>query len=100
MPHLPEQVHNHNPGSVTLNYPCPVSQLRVVSHNKAKRREAGHVSKITFLSTIPMQVYNTTFDPGWGPDPPQGLGGPPSMFLALMVGTPGFFGSTSHGAHR
>jgi hypothetical protein len=112
MPHSFEQVHNHNLGSVTLNYPCPVSRLRVVSHNRTKHREAGTVSRITFLSIIPMQVYNTTFRPHMGTGPPMRawgpavdicnidggrswiqrqhlLEGPPSRFFTLMVGTPG-----------
>jgi hypothetical protein len=32
--------------------------------------------------------------------PHGGLGGPPSTFLALMVGTPKFSGSTFQGARR
>jgi hypothetical protein len=61
MAHPPEQVYNHNLGSVTQNNPCPVNRLRVVSHNKTKRREVGLMSRITFLLIIPMQVYNTPF---------------------------------------
>jgi hypothetical protein len=41
MIYAPEQVHNHNLDSVALNYPCPVSRLRVVRHNMSKCRESG-----------------------------------------------------------
>jgi hypothetical protein len=76
MPHPFEQVHNHNLGSVTLNYACPVSRLRVVSHNRTKHREAGPMSRITSLSTIPMQAYNITFGSRMGTGPPMGAWGP------------------------
>jgi hypothetical protein len=36
-----KQGHNHNLDSVVLNYPCPVSRLRVVSYNRTKCRESG-----------------------------------------------------------
>jgi hypothetical protein len=39
--HSLEQVNNHSPDSVALNYPCPASRLRVVSHNETKHREKG-----------------------------------------------------------
>jgi hypothetical protein len=38
---VPEQDHNHNLDSVALNYSYPVSQLRVVSHNRTRCRESG-----------------------------------------------------------
>jgi hypothetical protein len=41
MVHAPEQGHNHNLDSVALNYPCPVSRLKVISHNRTKYRENG-----------------------------------------------------------
>jgi hypothetical protein len=39
--HAPKQVHDHNLDSVALNYPCPVSWLMTVRHNKTKCRENG-----------------------------------------------------------
>jgi hypothetical protein len=54
MAHPPEQVQNHNLDSVAVNYPCPISRLRVVSHNRTKHREVGLVSRITFLPIVPM----------------------------------------------
>jgi hypothetical protein len=39
--HASEQGHNHNLDSVVLNYPSPISRLRVVKHNITKYRENG-----------------------------------------------------------
>jgi hypothetical protein len=52
--HATEQAHHHNLDSVALNYPCPVSRLRVVSHNKTKCRENGTHEQNYFLSIMPM----------------------------------------------
>jgi hypothetical protein len=72
----PEQVHNHNLGSVRLNYPCPVSRLRVVSHNRTKRRRAGPMSKITLCLSYPCRFTTHSSDPEWRltPLPHGGLG--------------------------
>jgi hypothetical protein len=89
MAHAPKQGHNNNLDSVALNYPCPVSRLRVVSHNRTKCRENKTCEQNYFLSITPMQVYNTPLGsrmgigrPLWGP------GCPPSTFFMLMVGAP------------
>jgi hypothetical protein len=66
----PEQVHNHNLGSVRLNYPCPVSRLRVVSHNRTKRRRAGPMSKITLCLSYPCRFTTHSSDPEWRLTPP------------------------------
>jgi hypothetical protein len=91
MAHAAEQIHNHNLDSVTLNYPHPVSRLRVVSHNRTKCKDNGTHDQNYFLSIIPMQVTTHLSDPGWGLDPPRWEpGSPPSMFFTLMVGAPGY----------
>jgi hypothetical protein len=92
MAHAPEQGHNHNLDSIALNYPCPISRLRVISHNRTKCRENGTREQNYFLSIMSMQVYNTPLGSwmGTGPPPPlRGPGCPPSMFFTLMVGVPG-----------
>jgi hypothetical protein len=33
--------HNHSLDRAALNYPCPVTRLRVVSHSGTKCRESG-----------------------------------------------------------
>jgi hypothetical protein len=71
MAHAAEQSHNHNLDSVTLNYPHPVSRLRVVSHNRTKCKDNGTSDQNYFLSIMPMQVTTHLSDPGWGPDPPS-----------------------------
>jgi hypothetical protein len=90
MAHDPKESCNHNLDSVAPNYPCPVSRLRVISHNKTKFRDNGTHEKNYFLSIMPMQVYNTpvnfrmgTVRPLWGP------GCKLSMIYTLMVGAPG-----------
>jgi hypothetical protein len=75
MTHAPEQGHNHNLGSVALNYPCPVSRLRVVSHNRTKCRENETREQNYFLSIMPMHVTTHLSDPGWRLEPHGGLGG-------------------------
>jgi hypothetical protein len=70
--HAPEQGHNHNLDSVTLNYPCPVSRLRVMSHNRTKCRKNGTREQNYFLSIMPIQIYNTPFISQMGNGPPYG----------------------------
>jgi hypothetical protein len=41
MTHAPEQSHNHNLDSVTLNHSCPISRLRIINHNRTKCKENG-----------------------------------------------------------
>jgi hypothetical protein len=71
----PEPDHNYNLDSITLNDPCPVSRLRVVSHNKIKCRENENCEQNYFLSIMHMQIYNTSFGSqmGTGPPPPHGV---------------------------
>jgi hypothetical protein len=91
MAHAPEQGDNHNLDSVPLNHPCPVSRLRVISHNSNKCRETGTREQNYFLSIIPMHVYNTPFRSRMETRPPPeggGAGGLLSTFFALMVGDP------------
>jgi hypothetical protein len=68
--HAPEQGHNHNLDSVALNYPYPVSRLRVISHNITKCRENGIHEQNYFLSITPMQAYNTPLGSRMGTGPP------------------------------
>jgi hypothetical protein len=70
MAHAPEQGHNHNLDSIALNYPCPVSWLRVISHNRTKYRENDTCEQNYFLSIMSMQVTTHLLDPGWRLDPP------------------------------
>jgi hypothetical protein len=94
---------------VVLNYPCPVTQLSSVRHNKTKHRENRICEWSYFYLCCPCRSQHTcgswmeTGPPGgpgaaidvFGVDgghsqtsvtaPPGGL---PSMFFALMVGTP------------
>jgi hypothetical protein len=94
--HALEQGHNHNLDRVTLNYPCPVSRLRVIRHNRTKCRENGTHEQhyFFFLSIMTMQVTTHLLDPGWGPEPPRGSGATQGArhrrALTLMVGA---FGS-------
>jgi hypothetical protein len=97
MAHPPEQVHYHELGSVKLNYPCPISRQRVVSHSRMRCREVGPVNRITFCLSNPCRFTAHLLDPGWEPDTPWGPGGPPLTFLVLMVGAPTFSSITSHG---
>jgi hypothetical protein len=124
--HTPlEQAYNHNLDSVTLNYPCPVSRLRIVSHNRTMRRVAGPMSRIILCLLYPCRFAYTSLRSRMKTGPPQrsqgvhhrcflalmvgapgfscrtSQGGPPLTFLALMVGSPGFSVSTSQEAiHR
>jgi hypothetical protein len=102
MPHPPGQVLNHNLGSVTLNYPCLISRLRVISHDKTKHRVVGPVSRITLCLSYPCWFTTHPSDPGRGPDPPppRGPGGPPSTFLVLMVGAPESLAAAPRGARH
>jgi hypothetical protein len=70
MAHAPEQDHNHNLDSFTLNNLRLISQLRVVSHSRTRCKESETRQQNYFLSFVPMQVYNTLLDPGWKLDPP------------------------------
>jgi hypothetical protein len=70
MAHAPEQGHNHNLDSIALNYPCPISRLRVISHNRTKCRENGTREQNYFLSIMSMQVYNTPLGSWMGTGPP------------------------------
>jgi hypothetical protein len=75
--HAPEQGYNYNLDSVALNYLCPVSQLRVVSHNRTKCRENETHEQNYFLSIMHMQVTTHLSDSGWRPTPPpMGAWGP------------------------
>jgi hypothetical protein len=123
MPHPPEQIHNHNPGSVTLNYPCLINRLRVVSHDRTKHRVAGPMSRITFCLSYPCRFTTHLSNPRWGPDPPTGAwgpaidvfsidagrsrilqqhlpGGPPSTFFNVDGGCSRISVSTRQGARR
>jgi hypothetical protein len=87
--HATEQDHNHILDCVTLNYPCPINRLRVVSHNRTKCRENRTVSRIAFYLFCPCRSHHTC--ESWTETRPhRGLGGPPLAFIALMVGA---FGS-------
>jgi hypothetical protein len=84
-----EQGHNHNLDSIARNYSCPVSRLRVVSHNKTKCRENGNHEQNNFLSITHMHVYNNPLVSRirTGPPPPQPPAGPgcsPSTFFMLI----------------
>jgi hypothetical protein len=96
--HAPEQGHNHNLDSVALNYPCPVSWLRVVGHNRTKCRENESREQNYFLSIMPMQVTTDLPDPGWKPDPPHPHGGLSSTFLSVDGGRSRISGNASQGA--
>jgi hypothetical protein len=72
----PKQGHIHNLDNIALNYPCTVSSLRVVSHNRTKCRENGTREQNYFLSIMPMQVYNTPFRSRMWTGSPAGVGGP------------------------
>jgi hypothetical protein len=61
--HAPEQGHNHNLDSITLNYSRPISQLRVISHNRTKCRENGTHEYNYFLSIMPMHITTYLSDP-------------------------------------
>jgi hypothetical protein len=76
MAHAPEQGHNHNLDSVALNYPCPVSRLKVISHSRTKYRENETREQKYFMSIMPMQVYNTPlgFTCGFAASPEVGPG--------------------------
>jgi hypothetical protein len=52
--HAPEQGHNHNLDSIILNYPCLISRLKVVNHNRTKCRENETRKQNYFLSIMPM----------------------------------------------
>jgi hypothetical protein len=52
--HAPEEGHNHNLDSVTLNYPCSISWLRVVSHNRTKGMENRTHEQNYLLSIMTM----------------------------------------------
>jgi hypothetical protein len=101
-PHAPKQGHNHNLDIIALNYPCPVSWLRVVSHNRTKCRENGTEEQNYFLSIMSMQLTTHLSDPGGRPDPPppppQGSGARCRCFLALIVGAPGSLATPPAGA--
>jgi hypothetical protein len=83
-----EQGHNHNLDSIARNYSCPVSRLRVVSHNKTKCRENGNHEQNNFLSITHMHVYNnplvSRIRTGPPPQPPAGPGCSPSTFFMLI----------------
>jgi hypothetical protein len=97
MPHPLEQDHNHNPGSVTLNYPCPVIWPRAVSHNRTKHRVVGPINRITPCLSYPCRIIAHPSHPGWGPDPHGGLGARHRCFLMLMVGAPRSTSAPSRG---
>jgi hypothetical protein len=83
MAHAPKQGHNNNLDSAALNYPCPISRLRVISHNRIKCRENRTREQITFLSIMPMQVYTASFGSRMETRPPchGGLGARYQRFL-------------------
>jgi hypothetical protein len=108
--HAPEQVHNHDLASVALNYPCLISQLRVIRHNKTKYRENGTREEGYFYLCCPLRLQHTfrswmetrpQGDPGaryrrlrqwwWAlPDYLHRLQrGLPSTSTIIVVGTPG-----------
>jgi hypothetical protein len=66
-----------------VNYPSPVSRLRVITHNRTKYRKNGTCEQNYFLSIMPIQVPTHLSDLGWRPDPPSGPGGLPSTFLSI-----------------
>jgi hypothetical protein len=72
--HAPKQGHNHNLDNIALNYPCPISRLRVVGDNRTKSRENETHKQNYFLSTMSMQATTPLLDPRWGPDPPPTMG--------------------------
>jgi hypothetical protein len=72
--HAPEQDHNHNLDRIALNYPCLISRLRVVSHNRTKCRE-NEIREHNYFFFMPMQVTTHLSDFEWGPKPPRGSGG-------------------------
>jgi hypothetical protein len=98
-PPPPEQVHNHNLSSVTLNYPCLVGRPRVISHNRTKRRVAGPVSRITLCVPYSCRFTYTLRIPD-GDRTPMGAWGPSSMFLCVDGGHSRISDSTRQGAHR
>jgi hypothetical protein len=99
--HAPEQGHNHNLDCVALNYLCPVSRLRVTSHNITKCRRMGPVSRITFCLSCLCMFTTHLLDPGWGPDPPAGARVPAVDVFYVDGGCSRIFSSdTSQGAHR
>jgi hypothetical protein len=98
MSHPPEQVHNHNSCSVTLNCPCPVSRPRAVSHNRTKRKVVGPVSRITPCLSYPCRFTTHPSHPEWEPDPLWGPGGPPSIFFNIDEGIPGSLTALAKGA--
>jgi hypothetical protein len=100
MLHRPEQVHNHNLSSVTLNYPYPISRPRVVSHNRTKRRVAGPVSRITLCLSYPCRFITYHLNSRWGLDPPWGPGAPPLTFLNMDDGRCQISISTRQGVRR
>jgi hypothetical protein len=52
-----------------MNYPCPISQLRVIRHNRTKCRDNGTIKQNYFLSIMPMQITTHLSNPRWGPTP-------------------------------
>jgi hypothetical protein len=114
--HAPEQGHNHNIDCFTLNYPCPINQQRIASHNRTKCRGNG-IHEQNFFHAHAAQ--SALLHPGWGPEPPQGprdtsstffningghslisvstcQGGPPSMFSSVDDGCSRIFNSGTH----
>jgi NAD(P)H-flavin reductase len=95
-----ERVHNHNSGSVTLNYPCPISRLRVISHSKTNFREAGpHELNYLFIYHIHAGLQYTLQIPDRDRTP-MGAWGTPSTFLSVDGRCSQISVSTSHGARR
>jgi hypothetical protein len=74
----PEQAHNHNVDNVTLNYPCPVSRLRVVSHTGLQH----------------------TFWISDGDQTPLGPGGRPLIFFSIDDGRSQILRQHLPGAHH
>jgi hypothetical protein len=82
--HAPEQDHNYNLDRIALNYPCLISRLRVVSHNRTKCRE-NEIREHNYFFSCLCRSQRTFRTLSGDRNPHEGRGAP-STFLSVDGG--------------